>query len=115
MYLSKHPFIEQLKAVKRNKRYFYVYGAGIYGRSAVKLLKKYNVPIDAVLVTELSQSPNDVLGITVKSALDVEDYQNSIVMIAIAEEQANKEIAEFLLNNRVEDIIKYEDTPFFVK
>lgn len=98
-------FIYELKY----KKTVYIYGAGKYGKSCVSLLKKYNINIKCVIVTESKGNPDNIDGINVVPINEITFPANEDNIIILALKESYRK--SVLLNLKARNLFSFSFYP----
>lgn len=86
----------------------YIWGAGVYGSTAVKYMRRLGVCINAVIDNDANKHGTYIDGVEVVSIRDVK-LDNAYVFISVGDEKKHKAIAEQIVNMYPEcKIISYD-------
>ena len=108
MIYVKYDLIEKLLNFARESSVLYCYGAGEYGEIVLDVLSEYNIQIESFIISELDIHYKK-FDIPVRSINEFDDFSSGRCIIAIKNEQTQKEIKELLALRGMDDLFIVND------
>ena len=106
---NKLVFLNRLK----EKEAVYVFGAGTIGKKVVDYLKSNDIILTAVIVSDLSQNPEEIDGTPVKTICDIRTDCDYVIIIATFP-YSHESISHTLQENGIENIIPLDLCAFYL-
>ena len=95
---------EDIHKLYKSRRVF-IYGAGKYGKKAFAECIKMNIPIENFIVSSLENNTKMLFGCKIISLDEMQNTESLTVIIAIANKETQRQVAEKIKNKGVQDII----------